>query len=371
LRVIRQTITCKPGKAIAMNNPLVSVCMVTYNHENYIAQAIEGVLQQQTTFPIELVVGEDCSTDRTREIVLKYQKKYPSIIRVITSERNVGARKNVYRTGKACRGKYIAICEGDDYWHVPHKLQKQLDYMESHPECGLILADCDEYHQESGKLKRNRNYANGFRTPVNLRMEDILMNIGAAKYTCTSFMRSNLYNRIVDADPYLYQDHALLMSDTQTWTELAAYSTVTYIPETYGTHRVLEESGSRSRNEIQRLRFLQSVNEMRMYICKKHNLSAAMLRKAQSDWCEMSLDLAIYERNPALVTRVRTVMPQLTRKQRLKCMVASNRVAYFFYYIYYALLVKTGLYGSNQYCTFDCPLNLSLDCDMNSQSSEK
>ncbi len=105
---------------------------------------------------------------------------------------------------------------------------------------------------------------------------------------------------------------------------------------------------------------------MRMYLCKKYNLPAAMLRKAESNWCEMSLDLAIYERNAELATRVRSLRPQLTRKQRLKCLVASNKMAYYFYYVYYLMLVKTGLYGNSNHCTFDCPLNLSLSHDGNS-----
>ena len=124
-----------------MTEPLVSVKMITYNHAPYIAQAIEGVLQQKTNFPFELVIGEDCSTDGTREIVFEYQEKYPDIIRVITSDKNVGMKKNGYRTTKACRGKYVAFCEGDDYWHHPDKLQKQVDYLESHPECGMVFTD--------------------------------------------------------------------------------------------------------------------------------------------------------------------------------------------------------------------------------------
>jgi Glycosyltransferases involved in cell wall biogenesis len=96
--------------------PLVSVCCITYNHEPYIAQAIEGMLMQKTDLPIELIIGEDCSTNRTRELVVDYQKKHPDIIRESTSEKNVGMHKNGQRMGKACRGEYIALCEGDDYW---------------------------------------------------------------------------------------------------------------------------------------------------------------------------------------------------------------------------------------------------------------
>jgi glycosyltransferase involved in cell wall biosynthesis len=110
--------------------------MITYNHEPYIAQAIEGVLMQKTAFPIELIIGEDCSTDRTRDIVLNYQRNYPEIIRVITSDKNIGMRNNGLRTSKACRGRYMAFCEGDDFWLHPLKLQKQVDLMEAN---GLAL----------------------------------------------------------------------------------------------------------------------------------------------------------------------------------------------------------------------------------------
>ena len=90
------------------NEPLVSVKMLTYNHEPYIAKAIECVLAQKTNFAFELVIGEDCSTDGTREIVFDYAQRFPEIIRVITSDQNVGMKKNSKRVNAALRGKYIA-----------------------------------------------------------------------------------------------------------------------------------------------------------------------------------------------------------------------------------------------------------------------
>lgn len=113
----------------------VSVSMITYNHEKFIAQAVESVLMQQTNFDYELVIGEDCSTDKTREILLDYQKKYPDKIRLFARERNVGMRQNGHLTRSACTGQYMAFLEGDDYWTDPHKLQKQADYLDAHPEC--------------------------------------------------------------------------------------------------------------------------------------------------------------------------------------------------------------------------------------------
>lgn len=119
--------------------PLVSVRTVTYNHEKYIAQCLEGILMQRTNFPFELVIGEDCSTDRTREIVLAYENKYPDKIRAIVSERNVGVAQNALRVMRACQGKYHAFCEGDDYWIDPLKLQKQVYFMEAHQDVTMCF----------------------------------------------------------------------------------------------------------------------------------------------------------------------------------------------------------------------------------------
>jgi len=126
-----------------LDHPLVSVHIVTYNQEAYVARAIEGALQQQTDFAVEIVVGEDCSQDGTRDIVWRYQREHPERMRVITSDHNVGALENSNRVLGVCRGKYIAICDGDDYWTDPCKLQKQVDFLEAHPEYGMCCHDVD------------------------------------------------------------------------------------------------------------------------------------------------------------------------------------------------------------------------------------
>ena len=107
--------------------PLLSVCMTTYNHERYIAQAIESVLGQRTTFAVEVVVGEDCSTDSTLRICREYESRYPDRVRVITSESNVGMHENYRRTIEACRGRYIAMLDGDAWLSDENKLEMQVD----------------------------------------------------------------------------------------------------------------------------------------------------------------------------------------------------------------------------------------------------
>ena len=98
------------------SQPVVSVPLITYNHEPHIAQALESVLMQKTHFPIEIVVGEDCSTDKTREIVVEYQNRYPAFDPRAASRTEPGSVRNVTATLNACRGTYIAALEGDDYW---------------------------------------------------------------------------------------------------------------------------------------------------------------------------------------------------------------------------------------------------------------
>ncbi len=110
-----------------MGDIKVSVCMVTYNHARYIAQAVESVLAQRTDFPIEIVVGEDCSTDGTRGILVDLARRNSQTIRLRLAEYNQGGSSNFFGTLAACRGQYVAMLEGDDFWSSPDKLQKQVD----------------------------------------------------------------------------------------------------------------------------------------------------------------------------------------------------------------------------------------------------
>ena len=110
----------------------LSVVTITYNHERFIAQALDSVLAQKVNFEYEIVIGEDCSTDGTLAIILEFQKRYPQRIKVLTSERNIGAMRNFERTISACRGQYVAFLEGDDYWTSTAKLQRQVNFLDTH-----------------------------------------------------------------------------------------------------------------------------------------------------------------------------------------------------------------------------------------------
>jgi glycosyltransferase involved in cell wall biosynthesis len=120
-----------------MKNIKVSVLCITYNHEKFISKAIEGFVNQKLKFNYEVIIGDDCSTDNTSNIINKYFKQYPEIIKPILRKKNIGYMNNFVDIFSHCNGDYIALCEGDDYWIDEFKLQKQIDFLERNPDFSM------------------------------------------------------------------------------------------------------------------------------------------------------------------------------------------------------------------------------------------
>lgn len=124
-----------------MSQPLLSVCLITYNHAEYIREAIDSVLMQKVNFSWELIIADDFSIDGTRKILQEYKNKYPDFIKLILQDKNVGPAQNWMDLIKAPNSKYIAYFEGDDYWTDPLKLQKQVDFLENNSEYSMVCHD--------------------------------------------------------------------------------------------------------------------------------------------------------------------------------------------------------------------------------------
>ena len=122
-------------------HPLVSVTVLSYKHAKYLPACLDSLLNQKTTFEYEVVVGEDCSNDGSKEILCHYLERYPDKLKVIFNEQNIGASRNGYNVRRLCRGKYLTGCESDDFWCDEYKLQKQVDYLETHPEIAAVGAN--------------------------------------------------------------------------------------------------------------------------------------------------------------------------------------------------------------------------------------
>lgn len=251
--------------------PLVSVQMITYNHEPFLAQAIEGVISQKTNFPFELVIGEDCSTDQTRQVALDYQARYPHLIRVLYSAHNVGMFPNVRRVHTACRGKYLAYCEGDDYWNDPHKLQEQVEFLETHPDYALvhtaINVDCGPLGMNASPGYRRTNQGLDPDDRERQAYYEILMN---TRWVCTASacFRHDLLNQILRDCPEC-SDPVYMMGDTQRWLELARLGRIKFIPKPMATYRITPNSATHQCDKAKRLKFeLNTIQLLEHYLTK-------------------------------------------------------------------------------------------------------
>ncbi len=204
----------------------VSVGIVTYNHEPFIAEALDGALMQRTDFDYEIVVGEDCSTDATRDILIDYRERYPHKIRLLLNERNTGARKNGEQAMRACKGEYIAFLEGDDYWTSPDKLQKQVDFLDSHPGCPLCFHNASTMYEDgrNGPLLY-RPHQKAFSSVEDLLLDNFIP-------TCSVMLRKEVYGEHPDwVEP-------LKMGDWPSYILIALRGEIGYIDETMAVYRV-------------------------------------------------------------------------------------------------------------------------------------
>ena len=174
-------------------HPKVSICMVTYNHQQFINQAIDSVLMQKTNFEYELIIGEDCSTDQTRSIVQTYAAAFPERIKLVLQEQNVGATRNFASVLDSCKGRYVALLEGDDYWTSPDKLQKQVEYLDCHPDYAICYHSC-QVVDKMGVTK-------GVVLPINMKPTSTLLDLitdDSFMATCSVMFRSRLFNYFPD-----------------------------------------------------------------------------------------------------------------------------------------------------------------------------
>lgn len=255
-----------------MNNPLVSICMITYNHEDYIRDAIEGVLMQKTDFPIELIIGEDCSTDNTRKIVNEYEAKYPEIIVAQYPETNRGMMNNFIAVLETARGKYIALCEGDDYWTDPYKLQKQVNFLKSNKE--YIFC----YHKVE-VIGDDRKYYIGKNKDSAIRFSESIISKGGATLSL-----------VIKKGEYLKSYYQLIsklnlnIADWPLEVILSSYGKGYYLSELMGCYRV-HDNGATQGLSLRvyfndRVTFLELFQECKELSKKDKNLVKAVLSRA-------------------------------------------------------------------------------------------
>lgn len=156
--------------------PMVSVVMIAYNKEACIADAIAGVVRQRTDFAVELIIMDDCSTDGTPDIIREWCERYPDVIRAVRNPHNLGLQGNYMAGFKLCRGKYMAICDADDYWCSRRKLARQVRYMERHPDCHVTFHRMLNYYEDSGEKSLSNGLMKADTTLADLSRSNYITN---------------------------------------------------------------------------------------------------------------------------------------------------------------------------------------------------
>lgn len=276
-------------RCMKRKNPLVSICTITYNHSQYIKECLDGFLMQRTNFQFEVLIHDDASTDGTEEIIREYEAKYPEIIKPIYEKENQwvkGRRGSMVFNLPRSRGKYIALCEGDDYWTDPLKLQKQVDFLEANEEYGLVHANGIIKNLKNGEVRlayKNRDHLAG---------KDVFTMILLGKYsilTCSACFRKDLYTKLNITDT---GGRKFLMGDTLLWLELSKHSKVKYIDETMVVHNHLEESASKSKDMRKILSFSMSGYELEKYIAEKYNVDEIVKKEIDIRRFRIFLDIS-------------------------------------------------------------------------------
>lgn len=247
-----------------MSTPLVTIRCLVYNHEPYLRQCLDGFVMQKTNFLFEAIVHDDASTDRSAEIIREYAEKYPDIIKPIFETENQYSKHDgsIGRImNEHTRGKYVAICEGDDYWIDEFKLQKQVDILR-HNNIGLCYTRARIYNQREKKFQSVISF------PYE-NFQSLLIRNPIA--TLTVMYKKELYDSYIKE--IKLDNKKWLMGDYPLWLWIASQKDIFFLDDITAVYRYLDQSASHLRGNIQKqLAFNKSIKDIQLYYASKFNM---------------------------------------------------------------------------------------------------
>lgn len=264
-------------------NVEVTVCVITYKHENYIEKCLDSIFSQKTDFNFQVVVGEDASPDGTRTILLKYKEKYGDRLILVLHDKNVGPSQNSRSLCPYCVGKYIAVCEGDDFWVDDRKLQKQYDLLENNPQYSAVCCDFMLVYPDGSIARKNQ---------LRLKKDEVktlkdFLSEGYTLHTCTIFRRNifpyddEKYVKLRTAEP--------TMGDIITFTLLYTSGDIYVLKDVMSAHRLAGEKDVSSYSEKQKNQalyytkmFIRIIRNLESYCDNKYDFSPLICMRIAS-----------------------------------------------------------------------------------------
>lgn len=247
-----------------MSENLVSVCLITYNHKNFIEKAVNSILLQNADFKWEIIIADDCSTDGTREIITEYARKYPETIKLVLQESNKGPTSNWLDLLKAAKSKYVAYLDGDDYWTDPLKLQKQFDFMEQNQDYSMCFTDSTIVNGNDELQKQNRVDT---KNKKDIDQSDILS--GFVPPSNTAFFRNNYLQKIISDFP------DIMNGDYYVSVMMANYGKIGYLNVNSAAYR-LHSTGSWSQLSEEKRRIMYTRTLLSLHGKVKESIKGAL-----------------------------------------------------------------------------------------------
>jgi Glycosyltransferases involved in cell wall biogenesis len=273
----------------------VTVLLKTYNHEKYIAQALDSILMQETDFDYEIVVLEDCSTDATREILSAYKRDHPDKIRLRLAERNQRSNKAFAKEFQAAPSPYVAFLDGDDYWTSPKKLQKQVDFLRAHPECVVCFHNAMLVY-EDGRVPIPHN-------PANQKLFSVVEDVWECCFIAspTPMFRKDVLGMF----PEWY--YTMPVGDWPLYMLYAQHGRMGYIDELLAVYRIHDEGLWSKQVPIRKLESLISIYErMNANLWFRYNATAELMISKRKN--ELALARRVEELAAAVLPRKATVI---------------------------------------------------------------
>lgn len=313
--------------------PKVSVIVATYNQQATIARALDSVLAQQASFPFEIIVGEDCSSDDTLKVCQRYEAMHPEIVRVIANNPNKGLVRNYFDCIRQARGKYIADCAGDDFWTDPLKLQKQADILDSDPEIAMCHTAWAEYNEDSGKM--SAPISPGAPTMAGageLTRRVVTHQHAPTAHLCTALYRADMARAAIDADPEGFSSPWLRCEDLQLIAALSAMGKVAYLPYCTLAYSVGRPTVSSGESEAKSFDFYMASARLTRHLQLKHGLSDADMapyyRRITSYLFSLAFNLRDPQRRQQAAALIESLEAKPAAKTRLQRLLSASPLAW-------------------------------------------
>ena len=251
---------------------MISVVVVTYNQEKTIARTLDSILCQKCHLPIEIVIGEDGSTDGTRAICEDYAKRYPQI-RLFCNPQNKGVVDNYFDCLLACKGKYIADCAGDDFWVDPEKLEKEVCVMEQHPQVTMVITNWRFFNEITQQTESGHQKMLAPITPGHELLEAFITQTGMSVFhLCSSLYRADIFRSCYQTDPAFFRSYPT--EDLQIACAMAQHGDIAYLPDVTLHYSIGKESVSAQKDEARQFRFLRDVTQLSYDLAKRFHLKS-------------------------------------------------------------------------------------------------